>query len=244
MRILDLLQQSKHKLLSLLIDPDKADTELLLQRIAAAEKAHVDLLLVGGSLITSGNMADKLSLIRQNTHIPIALFPGNSTHFHESADAILFLSLISGRNADLLIGNHVHIAAKIKNSGMEVIPTGYMLVESGKLTTAQYMSATLPIPSDKPDVAVATAIAGELLGLKCIYLDAGSGAQNTVPTSMVAAVKSQIDLPLIVGGGIRSMQQAQELALAGADLIVIGNAAEENPEIVNQMASLLHQIKR
>ncbi len=244
MRILDLLQQSKHKLLSLLIDPDKADTELLLQRIAAAEKAHVDLLLVGGSLITSGNMADKLSLIRKNTSIPIALFPGNSTHFHENADAILFLSLISGRNADLLIGNHVHIAAKIKNSGMEVIPTGYMLVESGKLTTAQYMSGTLPIPSDKPDVAVATAIAGELLGLKCIYLDAGSGAQNTVPTSMVAAVKSQIDLPLIVGGGIRSMQQAQELALAGADLIVIGNAAEENPEIVNQMASLLHQIKR
>jgi putative glycerol-1-phosphate prenyltransferase len=156
--------------------------------------------------------------------------------------AILFLSLISGRNADLLIGNHVHVAPLIKAKKIEAIPTGYMLIESGKLTTAQYMSSTLPIPHDKADVAVATAIAGELLGLKVIYLDGGSGAENHVSQEMIARVKSNVNLPLIVGGGIRTVEDAKRIAEAGADLIVVGNAAEEKPDLILEMTNILHNL--
>ena len=165
----------------------------------------------------------------------MVIFPGNGTHLHKNADAILFLSLISGRNADLLIGNHVHVAPLIKAMKMESIATGYMLIESGKLTTAQYMSNTIPIPQNKADVAVATAIAGEMLGLKAIYMDAGSGADSPINSTMIEEVKAAINIPLIIGGGIRDTATAKRITDAGADIIVVGNAAEQNPEIIKKI---------
>jgi putative glycerol-1-phosphate prenyltransferase len=242
MSILNLIKTSSHKQLALLIDPDKYDKSRLIKQIEAANIAKLDFFFLGGSLITNNGMDACLQLIKQNSSIPIVLFPGNGTHIHTQADAILFLSLISGRNADLLIGNHVHVAPMIKRLQLEAIPTAYMLIESGKITTAQYMSNTFPIPSDKADVAVATAIAGEMLGLQAIYLDAGSGAINSVSTEMIAQVKANISIPLFVGGGIRTAAAAKAIALAGADLIVVGNAAENNPNIIIEITNQIHSL--
>ena len=158
------------------------------------------------------------------------------------ADAILFLSLISGRNPELLIGNHVLVAPMIKNANLEVIPTGYMLIDSGAPTSASYMSQTFPIPHDKNDIAECTAIAGELLGLKAIYLDAGSGARFPVSAGMVNAVKKSISVPLIVGGGIKTAEKAIELSAAGADIIVVGNAIESEPNLLNEIAGALKEL--
>jgi putative glycerol-1-phosphate prenyltransferase len=241
MSILSRFNQTNLQQLALLIDPDKYDEQRFRLQIQAANRAKVDYIFLGGSLISNDGIGISIQLIKQLTDIPVAIFPGNGTHFHESTDAILFLSLISGRNPELLIGNHVHTAPLIKRKGVEAIPTGYILVESGRLTTAQYMSNTLPIPHDKADVAVATAIAGEMLGLKTIYLDAGSGADKPVSENMIRQVKANISLPLIVGGGIRDANTALLSANAGADIIVVGNAAEENPELLMDIAMKLHQ---
>jgi putative glycerol-1-phosphate prenyltransferase len=183
-----------------------------------------------------------MKIIKELTNIPVIIFPGNVTHLHDDADAVLFLSLISGRNPDLLIGNHIHVAPTLKRKGIETIPTGYMLIESGKITSAQYISNTIPIPREKPDIAIATAIAGELLGLKAIYMDAGSGADNTISENMIQQVKSNIDIPLIIGGGIRNANTAVNIAKAGADIIVVGNAAEENPELIIEISEQIHNI--
>lgn len=236
------IQNTSKKRLALLIDPDKFEKEQFLSQIDSANKAKVDFIFLGGSLITNGGIEASIDLIKQKTDIPIVIFPGNETHIHPKADAILFLSLISGRNADLLIGNHVHVAPLIKANKIEAIPTGYMLIESGKLTTAQYMSNTIPIPSNKADVAVATAIAGEMLGLKLIYMDGGSGAENHISEEMISKVKANIDVPLIIGGGIRNVDAAIKIAKAGADIIVIGNAAEENPSIIIDITNELHKL--
>ncbi|MCB0813121.1 MAG: phosphoglycerol geranylgeranyltransferase [Flavobacteriales bacterium] len=163
---------------------------------------------------------------------PVVLFPGSPAQLSGHADALLFLSLISGRNPELLIGHHVTSAPTVKALGLEAIPTGYLLVDGGRMTTAHYVSQTSPIPHDKPGIAAATALAGELLGLKAIYLDTGSGAPRTVAPDMVKAVRQAVDLPIIVGGGIRSTEQAQALCEAGADMLVVGTAFEEDPERV------------
>ena len=223
------------KKLALLIDPDKFDQQLLLQQIDVANKSNVDYIFLGGSLITNDGVALSIKILKENTNIPIIIFPGDGTHIHKDADAILFLSLISGRNADFLIGNQVRTAANIKGMGIESIATGYMLIESGKLTAAQYMSNTMPIPQNKSDIAVATAVAGEMLGLKSIYMDAGSGADNSISSNMIAKVKAAIDIPLIIGGGIRDAQTAKRIVDAGADIIVVGNAAENKPDIIKEI---------
>ncbi|RLD45148.1 MAG: geranylgeranylglyceryl/heptaprenylglyceryl phosphate synthase [Bacteroidetes bacterium] len=242
MILLSSFKNFQKKKIAQLIDPDKLVESKLRLQIQAAEKAKVDYIFMGGSLISNNGIDLSMKIIKELTNIPVIIFPGNVTHLHDDADAVLFLSLISGRNPDLLIGNHIHVATTLKRKGIETIPTGYMLIESGKITSAQYMSNTLPIPHEKPDIAVATAVAGELLGLKAIYMDAGSGADKTISENMIQQVKSNIDIPLIIGGGIRTAETAVNIAKAGADIIVVGNAAEDNPELIIEISERIHNI--
>ncbi len=238
--IIDSFISDKKKKIALLIDPDKFENRLLMQQIDVANKSAVDFIFLGGSLITNDGLNKSIEIIKANTNIPIIIFPGDGTHIHKDADAILFLSLISGRNPDFLIGNQVHTASLIKEMGVESISTGYMLIESGKITAAQYMSNTMPIPKSKTDIAVATAVAGEMLGLKLIYMDAGSGADEPIISEMISKVKSAIDVPLIIGGGIRDAKTAKRIVDAGADIIVIGNAAEKTPEIIFEIKKAIN----
>jgi len=232
MNIYKLLKEEGKKKIALLVDPDKCGKISLEKRLTMAEQAGVSFVFVGGSLLNYYQIDECVERIKSISNLPVILFPANGMHISERADAILFMSLISGRNPDLLIGNHVHSAPIIRKFGLEAIPTGYMIMESGHITTAQYVSNSIPLPRSKPDVAVSTAIAGEMLGLKAIYMDAGSGAEMSIPTEIIAAVKKNISIPLIVGGGIRTPEAAHKVFNAGADIIVIGNAAEENPDIV------------
>ena len=237
--IIDCKKENK-KLFAILIDPDKQTKESLLQIIEKAKSANVDLFFVGGSLLTNNSLDFCISIIKQNCKIPVLLFPGNAMQVNNKADGILFLSLISGRNSELLIGNHVITAPFLKEADIEVLPTGYILIDSGKSTTVSYMSNTTPIPHDKDDIAVCTAIAGEMLGLKMIYMDGGSGAINTVSEKMIASVANNIDVPLIVGGGINRVEQAKEKCRAGADIIVVGNAIEKENALIKKIANAIH----
>ena len=238
--VIDSFISQKFKKLALLIDPDKFDNDLLLQQIKVANESMVDFIFLGGSLITNNALDITIRTIKENTRIPVIIFPGVGTHIHKDADAILFLSLISGRNADFLIGNQVHTASLIRKMGVESIPTGYMLIESGKITAAQYMSNTMPIPKSKSDIAVATAVAGEMLGLRTIYMDAGSGADEAISSEMIQKVKLAVDIPLIIGGGIRDAKTAKRIVDAGADIIVVGNAAEKNPKIIQEIKKAIN----
>ena len=230
------------KLFSILIDPDKQTEKNLLKIIKKSKSSNVDLFFVGGSLLTNNSLDFCISIIKQNCKIPVVLFPGNAMQVNHKADGILFLFLISGRNAEMLIGNHVITAPILKESDIEVLSTGYMLIDSGKSTTVSYMSNTTPIPHDKDDVAVCTAIAGEMLGLKMIYMDGGSGAINSVSNKMITVVANNIDVPLIVGGGINSAKQAKEKCKAGADIIVVGNAIEKNNKLIQEISDAIHSI--
>ncbi|MBR6251267.1 MAG: geranylgeranylglyceryl/heptaprenylglyceryl phosphate synthase [Bacteroidales bacterium] len=216
-------EQQKHSL-AVLIDPDK--TASLERTIEIVSRSKADMIFVGGSLV-SANTADVVARIKQQTKLPVVLFPGNASQLAPNADALLLLSLISGRNAEFLIGQHVNAALQIAKSQLEVIPTGYILIDGGVATSVQYMSATQPIPADKTDIAVATALAGELLGLKMVYLEAGSGAKNPVSTEIVGAVRSAIHIPIIVGGGLRSIADVERAWSAGADIVVVGTAIEK-----------------
>jgi len=221
------------KQLAVLIDPDSVSSEQdLINTCEACKKSGADLILVGGSLITNGFFDKCISIIKKHSSLPVIIFPGNIMQVNPEADAILFLSLISGRNADLLIGKHVLAAPVLKKSGIEVIPTGYIIVDGGRITSVSYMSNTTPIPSDKAAIAATTALAGEMLGLQCIYMDAGSGALQPISAEMIQAVKLNISVPLFVGGGIRTPEQAKAACMAGADIIVVGNAIEKNPELI------------
>ncbi len=222
------------KLFTLLIDPDQHTTESLINLSKNANESGVDLIFVGGSLLN--NDIDKsFELIKKNTNIPALLFPGSLLQITNKADGILLLSLISGRNPDLLIGNHVIASARIKRSNLEVLPTGYILIEGGKSTSVEYMSNTKPIPAEKIDIAVATAMAGEMLGLKYIYLEAGSGAKTSINIKIIKGVKENISIPLIVGGGIKTPNDVKSAFNAGADIIVVGNVIEQNPEILHEL---------
>ncbi|SOE23242.1 putative glycerol-1-phosphate prenyltransferase [Spirosomataceae bacterium TFI 002] len=223
------------KSLAVLIDPDKVILDQLDELIMNMVSARVDFILVGGSLISSDLMETVIQRLKP-VEIPVILFPGNHAHIYPEADGILYLSLISGRNADFLIGQHVLSAPLLKKSKLEVLPTGYILVDGGKQTTVSYISNTNPVPHDKPDVAAATAMAGELLGLQLTYLDCGSGAQKPVSNTMIEVVSKSVDHPIIVGGGIRTSQKAKEIFCAGADLIVVGTAFEENPDLLFEMS--------
>ena len=233
MNIYNKIQKSKKTQLAVLIDPDKFSVKSLNKIANYAEKSLIDFIFVGGS-ITHSNIEKSIITLKQKTTKPIILFPGNIMQISNKADAILFLSLISGRNSELLIGNHVISAKFLKKSKLEVIPTGYILIESGKTTSVEYISNTKPIPADKPDIATSTAIAGELLGLKLIYLEAGSGAKNTINTKMISEVKKNISIPLIVGGGIKTKENFIAAKNAGADVIVVGTAIEKNISIIEE----------
>ena len=235
----DILAKKDKKRFAVLIDPDKISGENLLKLIKKANENHVDFLFIGGSLLITQSLDECVKTIKDNSNIPVVLFPGDSFHISSHADAILFLSLISGRNPDLLIGKHIVAAPFLKRSSVEVIPTGYMLIDSGNRTTAQYMSNTCPIPADKDDIAVCTAMAGEMLGMKLIYLDAGSGAEKGVPESMINQVKRNINIPLIAGGGIDSAEKAKRCWNAGADIIVVGNAIEKNIELITEISDVI-----
>lgn len=234
--VYDLLKSSSKGTFALLIDPDKYSIDEIHRVVQTANKCGVDLILLGGSLIKS-SMENALSAIKSSTSIPVLLFPGNVFQFCPNADAILLLSLISGRNPEFLIGNHVVASYAIRDSGMEVIPTGYILIDSGLPTSVQYMSNTIPIPRNKTDIAIATALAGEQLGLKAIYLEAGSGAKEPIPSNLLSQVRANIKLPIIVGGGLHTPKQISEAREAGANMIVVGNAVEGNPNLLCELVN-------
>ena len=234
-----ILQRIAHgkKMLAVLIDPDKCDSEHL-QKLLPLLKIHTpDFIFVGGSQLKI-SFSDLIETFKNELHIPVVLFPGDVTQFSPNADALLFISLISGRNAEYLISQHVNAAIPIKKSALEVIPTGYILIDGAKKSAVEYISNTQPIPRDKNDIALATALAGELLGMKAIYLEAGSGAQLPISAEMIQHVKAQISVPLIVGGGIKNSAQLQAAFRAGADLAVIGNVLETEPEKIEEFIKI------
>jgi phosphoglycerol geranylgeranyltransferase len=226
------------KQFALLIDPDKYSVQSLIATIYAADELKINAILVGGSLV-SDRIDSTLEIIKKNTNIHVILFPGSLLQLSNKADAILLLSLISGRNPDYLIGNHVLAAPYLKKSGVEIIPTGYILIGEGNSSSVEYISNTKPIPSDKYDLVIATAIAGEFMGNKLIYLESGSGANSSVHVDLVREVKRNISIPLIVGGGLKSPQQVADIAKAGADIIVVGNAVENNLDIMEPLVKAL-----
>jgi putative glycerol-1-phosphate prenyltransferase len=226
--------KGKKKAFAWLIDPDKYENESIIAQIELAIESGVDYIFVGGSLIHN-HVDDLIGKVKSFSAIPVILFPGSILQLSSKADAILLLSLISGRNPEYLIGNHVIAAPFLRKSGLEIIPTGYMLVDGGQQTSVSYMSNTMPIPSDKPDIALATAMAGEMLGLKVIYMDAGSGAKNPVPLKMISLIASEVMVPVLVGGGIRTPSEVRSVYESGADLVIVGNAAESNHGLLKEM---------
>ena len=193
-------------------------------------------------MVVSNYLDQCLQLIKKNCSIPTVLFPGSPSQVSKYADALLYLSLISGRNAELLIGQHVVSAPMVKKSGLEVMSTGYMVVDGGAQTTVSYISNSSPLPSDKSEIAVCTALAGEMLGMKLIYMDAGSGAKNPISETMITKVAQSISVPLIVGGGIIDPEKAYLNCKAGADVIVVGNAIEKDSSLIREMAAAVHSV--
>lgn len=245
-KLLNQLQDKKAnnlKSLAVLIDPDKStDLGKLMRLINLCVENKVDYLLVGGSLMTNDNFSRVISVIKSNCEIPVIIFPGNHIQIDSNADAIFLLSLISGRNPDFLIGQHVLAAPILKKSKLEIIPMGYMLVNSGAPTSASYMSNTVPIPSDKPTIAACTAMAGEMLGMQTVYLDAGSGAKEAIPQKLITTVARSVDVPLVVGGGLNSIGRVNKALEAGADMIVIGNAIEKEESFLIQVSDRINTI--
>lgn len=240
--ILTSRKQNGQKSFAVLIDPDKVDAGAVQQLVQLSTEAGVDYFLVGGSLVISNRLDEVVQLIKASCSIPVILFPGSPSQISKYADALLYLSLISGRNPELLIGQHVISAPFVKQSGLEIISTGYMVVDGGAPTTVSYISNATPLPSDKNEIAMCTAMAGEMLGMKVIYMDAGSGAKRPISESMIQNVAQQITVPLIVGGGITDPEKAYRNCKAGADVIVIGNAIEKDASLIKEMASAIHSV--
>lgn len=225
-----------------LIDPDKVTSSSLPSLVQKATASGVDYFFVGGSLVISDHQDECIQQIKKESSIPIILFPGSPSQISRHADALLYLSLISGRNPELLIGQHVISAPAVKKSGLEIIPTGYMVVDGGAPTTVSYISGAAPIPADKADIALCTAMAGEMLGHKLIYMDAGSGARRPVTEEMISLVAGSIEVPLVVGGGIRNAEKAYQNCKAGADVVVVGNVLEKDPSLMEEMAAAVHGV--
>jgi putative glycerol-1-phosphate prenyltransferase len=232
-------QRAGRKQLAVLVDPDKASAAQLRPLVEQAAAAGVDYFFVGGSLLSSDALDQTLRLIKSVCSVPVVIFPGGPSQLSSEADGILLLSLISGRNPEFLIGAHVVAAPALRRSGLQILPTGYMLIDGGAPTTVSYISNTTPIPANKPDIAACTAMAGEQLGLRLVYLDAGSGAPRAIPANVISAVRKAVELPIIVGGGMRSAEAAEAAWRAGADVVVIGNALEEQPALLQELAMAL-----
>ncbi len=228
------------KCFAVLIDPDKVSQPQLNRTIDMAADCGVDFIFVGGSLILHDKFEYCVQCVKERCDIPVILFPGGNKQISAKADALLLLSLISGRNPEWLISQHVEVAIKLKESKLEIIPTGYILIDGGRETSVTYVSQTKPIPSDKVEIAVSTAVAGELLGMKLIFMDAGSGAINPVSPRMIRMVKQHIQCPLIIGGGINTSEKAIRACAAGADIIVVGNAIEKDTALIRSIADSVH----
>ncbi len=222
---------------AVLADPDKIALQDVAKLAALCNDAAVDYLFIGGSLLMIDQVEACIDLFKANSNIPVVLFPGSPSQVTPKADALLYLSLLSGRNAELLIGQHVVSAPMVKKSGLEVLSTGYILVDGGVQTTVSYMSNSLPIPANKPEIALCTAWAGEMQGKQLIYMDAGSVAQRPISKEMIATVSSQIEIPLFVGGGICTPEKVHENCEAGANIIVVGNAIERDSTLIKEMAA-------
>jgi phosphoglycerol geranylgeranyltransferase len=229
------------KAFAVLIDPDKVNPAKIAELCAIAIEAGVDYLFVGGSLVVTNHLDEVVQNVKKETDIPVILFPGSPSQVSRYADALLYLSLISGRNPELLIGQHVISAPIVRQSGLEIMSTGYMVIDGGAPTTVSYISNASPIPHDKNEIAVCTAMAGEMLGMKLIYMDAGSGARRPISESMISAVASHIDIPLVIGGGITNPEKAYLNCKAGADVIVVGNAIEKEISLLREMSDAVHQ---
>ena len=233
------------KWLAVLLDPDHlADREQLDKHLELIHYTEVNMILVGGSLLVEDHFHESIAYIKSKTPLPVVIFPGGVQQISGEADAILFLSLISGRNAELLIGQHVLAAPSIRRKKLESISTGYMLIDCGRATTASYISGTLPMPYNKPEIAAVTAMAGEMLGLSCMYLDGGSGAAKPVSEEMIEAVRKSVNTPLIVGGGIRTGEEAERAWQSGADVVVIGTAFEQSSEVLIGIGEAKKSLKR
>jgi putative glycerol-1-phosphate prenyltransferase len=230
------------KSFAVLVDPDKVDARSIEEISKLAILAQVDYLLVGGSLVVTNHLDAVVQQFKQQCDLPVILFPGSPTQITPLADALLYLSLISGRNAELLIGQHVISAPAVRQSGLEIISTGYMVIDGGAPTTVSYISNANPIPADKNEIAVCTAMAGEMLGMKLIYMDAGSGARKPISEHMISAVSKQVSVPIFVGGGITDPEKAYRNCKAGADLIVVGNAIEKDLGLIREMSAAIHEL--
>jgi phosphoglycerol geranylgeranyltransferase len=230
------------KSFAVLIDPDKVNDEKMEQLVSLAVAAKVDYFFVGGSLVISSYLDQCIKFIKKHCSIPVILFPGSPSQISKYADALLYLSLISGRNPELLIGQHVVSAPVVKNSGLEIMSTGYMVIDGGAPTTVSYISNATPLPADKNEIAMCTAMAGEMLGMKLIYMDAGSGAKRAIPEGMIEKVAQSISVPLIVGGGITEPEKAYLNCKAGADVIVVGNAIEKDENLITEISSAVHSV--
>jgi phosphoglycerol geranylgeranyltransferase len=234
------------KSFALLIDPDKisirGEAASLDELIRLSVSAKVDYLFVGGSLVISNHLDECVRRIKENCAIPVILFPGSPSQISKYADALLYLSLISGRNPELLIGQHVVSAPFVRQSGLEIMSTGYIVIDGGAPTTVSYISNANPVPADKSEIAMCTAMAGEMLGMKLIYMDAGSGAKRPISEHMIEAVAKSISSPLIVGGGITQPEKAYLDCKAGADVIVVGNAVEKDSSLIREMSDAIHSV--
>ena len=237
---LQLAKNTNQALLAILLDPDKLPLHEIAPKIEIINRSQVAYIFVGGSLLFTNNLDAFILEIKKHTSIPIVLFPGNAMQISSHADGILFLSLLSGRNPEFLVGNHVIAAPLLKQTNLEILSTSYLLIESGRETTASYISNTKPIPPHKPEIAMATALAGEMMGHKLTYLDAGSGAENSIPVRLIQQVDQNIQNPIIVGGGIRAKEHIQAVFKAGATLAVIGTAFENDSDLLTNFQSKSH----
>ena len=229
------------KQIALLIDPDKITSGELNVLLSSVNETPPDIILVGGSLI-SEKTDGLVKEIKKGCDVPVLLFPGSSIQISRYADGILFLTLLSGRNPEFLISHHVSSAPLLRSSGMEVISTGYILIDGGRVSSVEYMSNTKPIPRVKADLAVATALAGEMMGVKMLYLEAGSGALVPVPDTMIEKVKEQADVPLFVGGGLNSEEKIRSACKAGADIVVVGNAFEKGSGLLRSFVETVREL--
>ncbi|MDP6124359.1 MAG: geranylgeranylglyceryl/heptaprenylglyceryl phosphate synthase [Candidatus Latescibacteria bacterium] len=242
---LDRIKQLRGAGLFVLLDPDRHTVDELAARAAAAESAGADVILVGSSLLLTATFDQAVEAIKKATSLAVVIFPGSAVQISRHADAILFLSLLSGRNSETLIGQHVKAAPTIHEHGLEAIATGYLLIESGTLSSIEFMSDTKPIPRKKPDIALAHVLAAQYLGMQLIYLEAGSGTDRPVPDEMIRYVSEHLTVPLIVGGGIKDVDTARAKIEAGADFVVVGNVLEssENTSLLAQLADAVHSVR-